>query len=116
VLNRLTFERVFRDEEQSDRRYTYGAGDTLTQQTGKTVRQGLSAGGAPTGHYLLYDGHGSTRVLVDGDGAIIMLPAPQVFAHDAFGLPVGFSPSAALTTLLYSGERLDTFTGEKPSV
>jgi RHS repeat-associated protein len=31
--------------------------------------------------------------------------APQIFAYDAYGLPIGFDAAAVLTTILYSGEQ-----------
>jgi len=62
--------------------------------------------------YLLYDGHGSTRGLVDAMG----LPLTgQIYAYDAYGNQLTgaglTSASAALTTLLYSGEFSDLATG-----
>ncbi|NLS92469.1 MAG: RHS repeat-associated core domain-containing protein [Planctomycetaceae bacterium] len=35
----------------------------------------------------------------------------QVFAYDAYGVPIGFTLANALTTLLYSGEMTDQLTG-----
>ncbi len=66
--------------------------------------------------FLLYDGHGSTRGLVDAMGLPV---APggkqQVFAYDAYGNQLVGSglttAAAALTTLLYSGEFSDLATG-----
>ena len=59
-------------------------------------------------HHFLYDGHGSTRGLVDATGQPL---TGQIYRYDAYGNPIGFDPSAALTTLLYSGEQLDQLTG-----
>jgi RHS repeat-associated protein len=57
---------------------------------------------------LLYDGHGSTRALLDENVAIAVVNTiPQFFAFDAFGSPLGFDPSTAATTLLFSGEQWD---------
>ena len=36
---------------------------------------------------------------------------PQVYAYDAYGVPVGFTLANALTALLYSGEMTDQLTG-----
>jgi RHS repeat-associated protein len=70
-------------------------------------QQGPSiASGSPL--FLLYDGHGSTRGLVDALGLPL---SGQIYAYDAYGNPLGFDPAAALTTLLYSGEQLDRLTG-----
>jgi len=55
-------------------------------------------------YHLLYDGHGSTRALLNGAGCVI---AGQAFAYDAYGNAIGFYPTDALTTLLYSGEQFD---------
>ncbi len=58
--------------------------------------------------HLLYDGHGSTRLLTDAAGAIAVANGvPQVFTYDAYGNGVGFDPSQAATTYLYSGEQWD---------
>jgi RHS repeat-associated protein len=54
--------------------------------------------------YLLYDSHGSTRLLVDPTGQPL---DGQVYRYDAYGNPIGFDPIAALTSLLYSGEHTD---------
>jgi RHS repeat-associated protein len=62
--------------------------------------------------YLVYDGHGSTRRLVDALGAPL---TNQLYAYDTFGnLLTGSglaTSSTALTSLLYSGERRDKATG-----
>jgi len=58
--------------------------------------------------HLLYDGQGSARALVNSVGVII---SGQVFAYDAYGNAIGFDPADAGTTVLYSGEHLDTLTG-----
>ena len=67
--------------------------------------------------FLLYDGHGSTRALLDAAGQIMTNPAEsnqkQVFAYDAYGNllypfdPNVSTPKVPLTTLLYSGEQTD---------
>ena len=53
--------------------------------------------------YLGYDGHGSTRFLTTEAGAV----ATPHWRYDAFGGAINFDPSAAGTTLLYSGEQWD---------
>jgi len=58
---------------------------------------------------LLYDGHGSTRALLDEDGQVVNSGGPQVFRYDAFG--VRLDAVTALTSLLYSGEQTDALTG-----
>ncbi|MGD9723620.1 MAG: RHS repeat-associated core domain-containing protein [Pirellulales bacterium] len=57
--------------------------------------------------FLLYDGHGSTRVLLDYNGVV-----QRRFAYDAYGNLLGGAGlvnniADALTTHLYSGERTD---------
>jgi RHS repeat-associated protein len=57
--------------------------------------------------YLLYDGHGSTRSVVDA-----ALALAQKYAYDAYGnmlpgLGLHAEPATALTSLLYSGEQTD---------
>lgn len=60
--------------------------------------------------YLLYDGHGSTRALLDENGDII---SGEVYAYDAFGNHLGNFPANPMTTLLYSGEQTDAATGQQ---
>jgi RHS repeat-associated protein len=51
-------------------------------------------------HYLLYDGHGSTRLLADDTGTI-----DERYDYDAFGNALfAFTPA---TILLYTGEQVD---------
>jgi RHS repeat-associated protein len=68
------------------------------------VAQTNAAGG--TSLTLLYDGHGSTRGLLDAAHAVV-----QRFAYDAYGNQLTGAnltgASAALTSLLYSGEQFD---------
>lgn len=52
---------------------------------------------------LLYDGHGSTRALLDYAAAIT-----EHYTYTAYGLPIGFDQATALTALLYSGEWFDS--------
>lgn len=60
-----------------------------------------------TTHHFLYDAHGSTRALTnDSDGLVT-----QTYDFDAYGVAITFDASAALTSLLYSGEQSDANTG-----
>ncbi len=59
--------------------------------------------------FLLYDGHGSTRALLNSSGAIV---TGQVFHYDAYGNAVGFDAASALTTILYCGEHFDVATDQ----
>jgi RHS repeat-associated protein len=58
-------------------------------------------------HHFLYDGHGSTRLLVDPTGQPL---TTEIYRYDAYGVPIGFVAASALTTLLYSGEQTDPLT------
>ena len=88
------------------------AGDTLAKSyvLGHDVIAQWAAASAL--YYLLYDGHGSTRGLVDAMGLPL---SGQVYAYDAYGNQLTGSglttAAAALTTLLYSGEQSDLVTG-----
>jgi RHS repeat-associated protein len=59
-------------------------------------------------YYFTFDGHGSTRALIDFAGAIV-----QLYAFDAYGNAFGFDPSVALTEFLYSGEQFDAKIGQQ---
>ena len=63
--------------------------------------------------YLLADGHGSTRLLTDADGAVEDrgVGDDQVFVYDAYGNLID-SPTTALTTLLYTGEQFNSTAGQ----
>lgn len=86
---------------------TYTLGHDVIAQTAPAVDvtppNGIAAGDPLV---LLYDGHGSTRALLDAAAQVI-----QRFAYDAYGTvldgPGLTAASAALTTLLYSGEQFD---------
>ena len=60
--------------------------------------------------HLLKDGDGATRQIVGATGAVISGPA-QVFACDAYGVPIGFTLANALTALLCRGELTGQLTG-----
>ena len=63
-----------------------------------------------TTHYFLYDGHGSTRLLINAAQPILQVIEP--YDYDAYGNLLNHPPAAGLlTTLLYSGERTDAATG-----
>ncbi len=75
------------------RSYTLGD-DVLSQSDGT---------GSPVTSHLLYDGHGSTRLL-NGRGATVA----SRYDYDAYGVSLGTLPSAAATSMLYAGEQWDT--------
>jgi RHS repeat-associated protein len=66
------------------------------------------AGGSPL--FFITDGHGSTRLVLDSTGQQPATGASR-FSYDAYGNALGFDPSAAVTTLLYSGQSFDSSTG-----
>jgi RHS repeat-associated protein len=71
------------------------------------ILPGSGSAGSPL--YLVYDGHGSTRLLATAAGAnAIVNDAAQIYRYDAYGNAFGFNPSTAATTLLYSGEQFDS--------
>ncbi|MGL6195673.1 MAG: RHS repeat-associated core domain-containing protein [Thermoguttaceae bacterium] len=59
-------------------------------------------------HFFTFDGHGSTRVLLDITAAVL-----QLYSFDAYGNALGFVPSEALTEFLYSGEQFDAKIGQQ---
>jgi RHS repeat-associated protein len=82
--------------------YTLGL-DVIAQTE---IVPGSGEGGSPL--YFVYDGHGSTRFLTTAAGTIAIVNGiPQIYWYDAYGNAVGFDPSTAATTLLYSGEQFD---------
>ena len=75
---------------------SYTIGDDVLSQTVAGV----------TSH-LLYDGHGSTRQVVDSDGGVT-----ANYAYDAYGKMLGGNPGVtdgkqSITDLLYAGEQFD---------
>lgn len=68
---------------------------------------GQAQGDAPAApKYLLYDGHGSTRQLVDSMGTTV----EEDYSYDAYGVMLGGNPAPGdlSTNLLYAGEQLDS--------
>ncbi len=86
-------ERVVQDSVESIKTYTIGH-DVIAQTS------------AADAYFLLADGHGSTRALVDALAQVM-----QRYSYDAYGNTLGFDPVNALTSLLYSGETFDAATG-----
>jgi RHS repeat-associated protein len=81
---------------QVTRQYTYGH-DLISQNQ-------LVSGNWAVSFYG-YDGHGSTRFLTDGAGAVT-----DTYTYDAFGNLIGRT-GATPNDYLYSGERFDADTG-----
>ena len=72
------------------------------------ISQTLSDSEGTTTHFFTFDGHGSTRVLLDAGFAIA-----QIYSYDAYGNAIGFNPKDALTEYLYSGEQFDSKIGQQ---
>ena len=72
--------------------YNYGL-SLVSQQQGSTT------------YYFVTDGHGSTRLLIDGNGTI-----QNVFAYDAYGTLVS-SNGSPQTAYLYCGQQFDSDLG-----
>ena len=115
-----TFDTTTRTDYHVDHRNPTGYAQVLEEMQGDTVVKSYTIGhdvfleavAANEVRHLLKDGHGSTRMLVDALGNVLSNNGePQVYAYDAYGRPLGFTPSLALTTHLYSGERTDQLTG-----
>ncbi len=115
-----TVDTTTRTDYHVDKQNHTGYAQVLEEMQGDVVQNSwtighdvfLEAVAANQLRHLLKDGHGSTRQLVDALGKVIQNgQAPQVFAYDAYGVPIGFTLANALTTLLYSGEMTDQLTG-----
>jgi YD repeat-containing protein len=92
--------------------------NNLTGYT-KAIQESTTLGGAPTRSYMLgtaliaqsdttrgvlyflNDGHGSTRALVNGSGAVV---SGQVYDYDAFGDALDFNAATADTPWLFGGD------------
>jgi RHS repeat-associated protein len=72
------------------------------------ISQIVVKNGTEQEYYFTFDGHGSTRVLVNFVGAIV-----QLYSFDAYGNDLGFDVSQALTEFLYSGEQFDSKIGQQ---
>jgi RHS repeat-associated protein len=68
------------------------------------ISQRQVAGGAST-NYFVWDGHGSTRMLMDIGGNVA-----NAFAYDAYGTLIA-SNTASQTAYLYSGQQFDSDLG-----
>ena len=72
------------------------------------IAQSVTTSEGTESHYFTYDGHGSTRALLDATAAIL-----QLYSFDAYGNALGFNPAEALTEYLYSGEQFDSKIGQQ---
>ncbi len=94
--NYTGYAQVFKETTGSDTTVYIIGDDILGQAKGADEN-------APK--YLLYDGHGSTRQLVNNTGATVL----EDYSYDAYGVMLGGNPApgALSTNLLYVGEQFD---------
>ena len=92
--------------ETSRQRLQYTLGDDVISQTKSvSINSGVSWSTNPT-QYLLYDGHGSTRQLLNTD-----LTVADAYSYDGYGVMLSDNSrpeASAGTSLLYSGEQYDS--------
>jgi len=73
-----------------------------------------AATGATQTLFFMYDAHGSTRGLLDANGAYAVNPDDgqvQAFTYSAYGSMLEIAPASVMTALQYSGEMTDRLTG-----
>jgi len=111
VLEETTIDYDDLDVEIQRTRIQYTIGDDVISQTESTWSG--SAWVLADTQYLLYDGHGSTRQLldhtyaVDGGGKAII---DDCYSYDGYGVMLGGNPTASSpeeTSMLYAGEQFD---------
>jgi RHS repeat-associated protein len=95
------------------RQTEYDADGNIVKETSyvlghQRISQTVKINGEETTLFFTFDGHGSTRVLLEAAGAIA-----QLFAFDAYGNAIGFNPAEAKTEFLYSGEQFDSKIGQQ---
>ncbi len=109
--NFTSYQQVIREthadaSETLQRTVDYTFGHDEISQTSIDFTNGQP--GEPVTLTFAHDGHGSVRALFDAAGAIATISGVrQLFAFDAYGNALGFTPAQAATTLLYSGEQFD---------
>lgn len=94
----------FLSNDEIDRSYVFGH-DVISQNDTEN---------GPA--FFVYDGHGSTRALLNELGVVLEGDdsVRQEFDYTAYGEPVGiWTPETAMTSLLYSGEFTDAATGHQ---
>ncbi len=99
AFNHTGYSQVFEESVNGIQAKSYVIGDDV-------LGQSVSSGSQSNISYLLYDGHGSTRLLSDNSGSIT-----DVFDYDAYGMMLGGNPNAtnpAATSMLYTGEQFDS--------
>ncbi len=73
--------------------------DHVYDENGNHVLAQADANGVV--NYLMRDGHGSTRALIDSAGTVT-----QTLDYDAFGGAIGFDPATVGTEFLFAGDAI----------
>ncbi|WP_428937499.1 RHS repeat-associated core domain-containing protein [Fontivita pretiosa] len=84
---------------------TSGGSPTTTYTIGQDVIAQANSSG--TVSYLMADGHGTNRGIIDSSAAVT-----ATYDYDAFGKAIGFTESSQATKLLYAGEQFDSSLGQ----
>ncbi|MGB7160273.1 MAG: RHS repeat-associated core domain-containing protein [Tepidisphaeraceae bacterium] len=108
-----TDERVFLVDGTNPTGYAQVLEEKATPSSSPTVTYVIGddvigqANSSGTLAYLVYDGHGSTRLLTTATGTIT-----ERYAFDAFGLGLAHNPGTTGTDFLFAGEQLDSGLGQ----
>ncbi|MEN6309508.1 MAG: Tox-REase-5 domain-containing protein [Anaerohalosphaeraceae bacterium] len=106
VLEETTTRYDAADVLLSVERTDYVIGEDVISQTKSNCDLETSVWTASATQYLLYDGHGSTRQLMNAN-----LSVQDSYSYDGYGVMLGSaagSANAAQTNLLYCGEQYDS--------
>jgi len=106
VLEETTARYDAADVLWSVERTDYVIGEDVISQTKSNCDLSTNAWTANATQYLLYDGHGSTRQLMNAN-----LTVQDSYSYDGYGVMLGStadSANAAQTNLLYCGEQYDS--------
>ncbi|MEN6309506.1 MAG: RHS repeat-associated core domain-containing protein [Anaerohalosphaeraceae bacterium] len=106
VLEETTARYDAADVLRSVERTDYVIGEDVISQTKSNCDLATNAWTAGVMQYLLYDGHGSTRQLMNAN-----LTVQDSYSYDGYGVMLGSaagSANAAQTNLLYCGEQYDS--------
>ena len=87
--NKTGYAKAIEERLNSDFARSYTIGSTVLAQ----------ADVGQSSRILLTDGHGSTRLILDPAAAIL-----ETYRYTADGLPIGFDPNIASTSLLFGGD------------
>ena len=83
------------------RQTEYDADGNIVKETSyvighQRISQTVETNGQKEQYFFTFDGHGSTRVLLD-----VALAVAQIYSFDAYGNVLGFSPRAFLELLYH---------------